>query len=77
MIVKIWQRPNLKLKLEGMPDYIGYLGKFFAKQMSEVNSRSMKVKYGLARWSTDLETIPFQKLTSEMIRLDQGSISRS
>jgi len=52
----------------GMPDYIGYLGKFYAKQMSEVNCKSMKVKYGLARWSTDLETIPFQKLTSEMIR---------
>ena len=52
----------------GEPDYLGFLGKFFAKQLSEVNKKNTWVKHGLARWSTHADTIPFQKKTSEMIR---------
>ena len=52
----------------GAPDYLAVLAKFYAKQMSETNTRTTKVKHALARWSTDKQTIPFQKRTSEMIR---------
>ena len=52
----------------GSPNVVAFLGKFYAKQMSEVNSRKTWVNFGLARWSTDVNTIPYQKRTSEMIR---------
>ena len=52
----------------GSPNVIAFLGKFYAKQISEVNTKKTWVKHGLARWSTDVNTIPYQRRTSEMIR---------
>ena len=56
----------------GAPNVLAFLGNFYAKQMFETNSRKTWVRHGLARWSTDVNTIPYQKRTSEMIRLDIG-----
>jgi len=52
----------------GAPDYIAFLAKFYAKQLTEVNSRKARVRFALTRWDTDPDTIPYQKRTSEMIR---------
>ena len=52
----------------GAPDYVAFLAKYFAKQLAEVNTTKARVRFGLTRWDTDPETIPYQKRTSEMIR---------